>query len=52
MNLNFNKELVGKTLLLFGGAILTISLGRCAYNYYNRSSQEQIEQIEQSLQTS
>ena len=37
MNLSFNKELVSKTLLLFGGVVLTISLGRCAYNYYSKS---------------
>ena len=47
MNLSFNKELVGKTLLLFGGVVLTISLGRCAYNYYNRTCQKQTEQTEQ-----
>ena len=47
MNLSLNKELVGKTLLLFGGVVLTISIGRCVYNYYNRTCQKQTEQTEQ-----
>ena len=48
MNLSFNKELVGKTLLLFGGVVLTIGIGRCAYNYYNKSCQKSTEQTEQT----
>ena len=55
MNLSLNKELVGKTLLLFGGVVLTIGLGRYAYNYYNyynRTWQKQTEQTEQTEQIS
>ena len=51
MNLSFKKELVGKTLLLFGGVVLTIGIGRCAYNYYNRSCQKSTEQTELTKQT-
>ena len=40
MNLSFNKELVSKTLLLFGGVVLTIGIGRCAYNYYKSHSSD------------
>jgi hypothetical protein len=35
MVLTLNKELVSKVLLYFGGAVLTLGIGRCAYNYYN-----------------
>ena len=51
MNLSLNKELVGKTLLLFGGVVLTIGIVRCAYNYYNRSCQKSTEQTELTKQT-
>ena len=47
MNLSLNKELVSKVLLYFGGAVLTVSIGRCAYNYYTfRKQREHRDQAE------
>jgi hypothetical protein len=44
MVLILNKELVSKVLLYFGGAVLAVSVGRCAYNYYTfRKQTEQTE---------
>ncbi len=34
MTLTFNKELASKVLIYFGGAVLAVSIGRCAYNFY------------------
>jgi hypothetical protein len=34
MVLTLNKELASKVLLYFGGAVLAVSIGRCAYNFY------------------
>ena len=39
MNLTLNKELVSKVLLYFGGAVITVGIGRCAYNYYTLKKQ-------------
>jgi len=45
-----NKELVSKVLLYFGGAVLVVSVSRCAYNYYNYRNQKQIfEEIEKKI---
>jgi hypothetical protein len=50
MILNLNKELVSKALLYFGGVVLTVSIGRCAYNYYNyKKNKELIKQIEEKI---
>ena len=44
MVLTLNKELVSKALLYFGGAVLAVSIGKCAYNYYSyRKQREQRE---------
>ena len=44
MVLSLNKELVSKVLLYFGGAVLAVSVGKCAYNYYTfRKQREQTE---------
>jgi len=40
MVLTLNKELVSKVLLYFGGAVLTLGIGRCAYNYYTLRKQK------------
>ena len=39
MTLTFNKELTSKVLLYFGGAVLVVGIGRCAYNYYTFKKQ-------------
>ena len=50
MVLTLNKELVSKVLLYFGGAVLTVSIGRCAYNYYNyRKLKEINDQLEKKI---
>jgi hypothetical protein len=41
MILNLNKEFVSKALLYFGGAVLVVSVGRCAYNYYTLKKQRE-----------
>ena len=44
MTLTLNKELASKVLLYFGGAVLAVSIGRCAYNYYTfRKQKDQLE---------
>jgi hypothetical protein len=49
MNLTLNKELVSKVLLYFGGAVITVGIGRCAYNYYTfRKQRDQTEQTDKT----
>jgi hypothetical protein len=44
MALTLNKELVSKVFLYFGGAVLTVSIGRITYNYYiSRKQKDQTE---------